>query len=40
MLYNLYNPEKKSPYANRFNVRMGLELPLKKRDKKSIVEGQ
>lgn len=30
MLYNLYDPEK-SPYANRFNVRMGFELPLKKK---------
>lgn len=31
MLYNLYNPEKTSPYTNRFNARMGFELPLKKK---------
>jgi hypothetical protein len=30
LLYNLYNPEKKSPYTNRFNVRTGFEFPLKK----------
>ncbi|WP_276373027.1 hypothetical protein [Chryseolinea sp. H1M3-3] len=34
MIYNLYNPEKKSPYINRFNVRMGLELPLKKKPRR------
>jgi hypothetical protein len=33
MLYNLYNPDKRSPYVNRFNVRMGFELPLKKKAK-------
>jgi hypothetical protein len=35
MLYNIYNPEKRSPYTNRFNVRMGFELPLKKKTKVS-----
>jgi hypothetical protein len=31
MLYNLYNPAKASPYMNRLNARMGIELPAKKR---------
>lgn len=39
MLYNLYNPDKRSPYTNRFNARMGIKLPLKKRGEKSIVDG-
>jgi hypothetical protein len=34
VLYNLYNPEKISPYTNRLNVRFGFEFPLKKKPKK------
>ena len=30
VLYNVYDPEKRSPYANRINVRLGFEFPLKK----------
>lgn len=30
VLYNLYNPDNRSPYANRLNVRFGLELIRKK----------
>jgi hypothetical protein len=32
-LYNIYNPGNRSPYANRFNVRLGIELPLHKKSK-------
>lgn len=34
VMYNLYNPNNLSPYVTRLNVRMGIELPLLKRDKK------
>jgi hypothetical protein len=27
MLYNLYDPDKSAPYANRFNIRFGIEFP-------------
>ncbi|MFN7188304.1 MAG: hypothetical protein ACK5VK_09300, partial [Cyclobacteriaceae bacterium] len=30
MMYNLYNPEKRSPYVSRLNVRIGIEIPMKK----------
>jgi hypothetical protein len=32
-LYNVYNPEKKSPYTNRFNIRMGFEWSLRREEK-------
>jgi hypothetical protein len=35
MLYNLYNPENRSPYASRFNARLGIDIPLKARRSKS-----
>lgn len=31
ILYNLYNPDKKSPYADRLNVRFGFEYVIKKK---------
>lgn len=31
MMYNLYNPEKRSPYVSRLNVRVGIELPYRKK---------
>lgn len=31
MLYNLYNPERQSPYTNKFNIRMGFEFPIFKK---------
>ncbi len=31
ILYNMYNPQKRSPYMSRLNIRMGFEFPLKKR---------
>lgn len=33
-VYNLYDPHGWSPYLNRFNVRFGLEFPLKKQSAK------
>lgn len=33
-LYNFFDPEKKSPYTNRFNVRFGFELPIKRKIQK------
>lgn len=30
VMYNLYNPEKRSPYVSRLNVRIGIEIPMKK----------
>lgn len=30
-LYNLYNPDKRSPYTTRLNIRMGFEVPIKKK---------
>jgi hypothetical protein len=33
VLYNLHNPDNRSPYMSRVNVRMGMELPLKKKPK-------
>jgi hypothetical protein len=33
VLYNLYNPDKLSPYSNRLNVRFGFEFPMKTRIK-------
>ncbi len=33
LVYNLYNPESKSPYPDRLMVRFGFEFPLKKRTK-------
>lgn len=32
-LFNLYNPEKRSPYTSRLNVRFGVEYSLKKKRK-------
>lgn len=29
-MYNIYNPDKRSPYTHRLNIRIGFELPLKK----------
>jgi hypothetical protein len=34
MLYNMYNPEKKSPYTDRLNVRMGFDFPMSKKEGK------
>ena len=31
VMYNLYNPESKSPYADRLVVRFGFEFPMKKK---------
>ena len=36
VLYNLYNPDKLSPYSNRLNVRFGFEFPLKKKAKQNV----
>lgn len=33
-MYNLYDPNRTSPYFNRFNVRFGFEFPLKKKSQK------
>ncbi|MBL7877995.1 MAG: hypothetical protein JNL53_20180 [Cyclobacteriaceae bacterium] len=33
ILYNIYNPEKRSPYTSRLNVRFGVEYSLKKKRK-------
>lgn len=33
MLYNIYDPEKDSPYLSKFNVRMGFEWQLRKKQK-------
>ena len=33
VMYNLYNPESKSPYADRLVVRFGFEFPMKKKIK-------
>jgi hypothetical protein len=30
LLYNVYDPDKQSPYVNRIQVRIGIELPYKK----------
>jgi dsDNA-binding SOS-regulon protein len=30
-MYNLYDPNRESPYQNRFNVRFGFEFPLKRK---------
>ena len=30
-MYNLYDPQSKSPYQDRFSVRFGFEFPMKKR---------
>jgi hypothetical protein len=30
-LYNLYNPDYKSPYSDQINMRFGFEFPMKKR---------
>jgi hypothetical protein len=35
LLYNLINPDGKSPYANRLNLRMGIEIALKNKKKNS-----
>ncbi len=32
LLYNLYDPNNASPYLSRMNVRIGFELPIRKRD--------
>lgn len=32
VLYNFYNPGKQSPYVSEFNIRMGFEFPLKKKN--------
>ena len=38
-MYNLYNPEHRSPYAGRLNVPFGFEFPLrKKKSKKPAVK--
>jgi len=34
-LYNLHDPKNRSPYTNRFNVRLGIEAPLHKRRKEA-----
>lgn len=34
VLYNLYDPDDRSPYANPINVRIGVEFPLNKKDHK------
>lgn len=34
-LYNLYDPQSKSPYQDRFSIRFGFEIPIKKRAAKS-----
>jgi hypothetical protein len=34
VLYNIYDDHDNSPYADRLNVRMGFEFPMKKRNKK------
>lgn len=33
VLYNLYDPDKQSPYNNRINVRFGFDLPFQKKPK-------
>lgn len=33
LLYKLYDPEHRSPYADKLNVRFGFEFPIKKRKK-------
>lgn len=33
-LYNLYNPDYKSPYGDRLNIRLGFEYTIKKKKKK------
>ena len=33
ILYNLYNPQKRSPYMSRLNIRMGFEFPINKKPK-------
>lgn len=38
ILYNLYDDHDNSPYVDRLNVRMGFELPMKKKVKKSADE--
>jgi hypothetical protein len=35
ILYSLYNPDYKSPYVDRLNMRIGFEFPQKKRKKSS-----
>lgn len=32
-LYNLYDPQNKSPYQDRFSIRFGFEFPIKKKPK-------
>jgi hypothetical protein len=39
MLYNFYNPDYKSPYGDRLNVRFGFEYLIKKKKKKSSAKG-
>lgn len=34
LLYNIYDPMKRSPYLNRLSVRMGFDFPIKKKVKK------
>lgn len=34
ILYNLYDPDRRSPYADRLNMRFGFEFPMKKKAKK------
>ena len=38
VLYNLYNPDKLSPYSNRLNVRFGFDFPIKKKGKNPITK--
>ena len=38
LMYNLYNPEHRSPYVSRLNIRMGFEFPMKKKRKSIVVE--
>jgi hypothetical protein len=35
-MYNLYDPDNLLPYQNRFNVRFGFEMQLKKRSKQKV----
>lgn len=34
MLYNMFDPKDQSPYAHRFNTRLGFEIPVRKRNSK------
>ena len=38
-MYNIYNPDKRSPYVNRLNVRIGFDFPLYKKNRSKPAEG-